>query len=158
MGIKIADLLAKPETVEVAPGVPLDLHPLSLLQIVELMMNHQHAFVSLYAEAQKKEPNYTQFLLAAPDFIAQVIKMGTDAEDDLDVIKRLPGTVQLIAIQKIYKLSVPDAKKLQELLSEATAALRQLGKNASARIEQQPQAATQEAAPLTPSTEPLLSA
>ncbi|KVR21724.1 hypothetical protein WK13_34870 [Burkholderia ubonensis] len=132
MGIKIVDLLAKPESVEVSPGNFLELHPLGLEQIVALLTEHSQAFVSMYAEAQKEQPNYAQFILAAPEFVATAIKMAANADDPVEDVKRLPGTVQLIALEKIYKLSVPDAKKFQELLFAATAALRKASENIKA--------------------------
>jgi hypothetical protein len=136
MTLKIADLIPTAVEVEVAPGKHLALSPLSLPQIIRLVATHRNAFLSLYAEAQKKEPDFTPYLMAAPDLIVQVIGMAADAEDQLEDVARLPASVQLIAVTEAVKLSVPDAKKLGGLLSQATAALQKLVPNATVASQQ----------------------
>lgn len=129
--VRIADLLPQPEEVEVSPGKFLPVHHLTLEQIVHLFWMYQDAFLSIYAEGTQAKPNYETILMAAPGMVADIIAAGADAEDQQEDIKRLPGTVQLIALRKIWAMSVPDPKKLQESLSGVMAELRKLSSQAA---------------------------
>lgn len=123
MTIRIADLIPLKESVEIAEGKFLDVNPISLPQIVQLIADHKEAFLSLYVSSQVSKPDYSLFLTVAPALVADVIAMGSNRQDEIKDIKRMPGTVQLIALEAIWRLSVPDAKKLGEVLKRVVASL-----------------------------------
>ena len=114
--VKISDLLPMGEQIEIQPDKAIEVFPLNLSQIAKLFFTYNDAFLSLYAEGDKQAPNYTTLLVAAPEMIAEIIAYGARQEDSVQLIAQLPGTVQLIAISAIWKLSVPDPKKLKEAL------------------------------------------
>lgn len=140
--VKIADLLPQPEKVEVSPGKFLEVHHLSLEEIVKLFWVYQNTFLAIYAEGTNAKPNYEPIMLAAPDMVADIIAIGAGAVGQEEDIKRLPGTVQLIALRKIWAMSVPDPKKLQESLSGVMGELRRLSSQQETEGAQNP--------PLTP--------
>lgn len=133
--LKILDLFElSSETVEISPGKFIPVDPLSLEQMISLFIHYQEPFIKMYgAEFQKNGIiNLTPFLLAAPEMMARIIAIGCD-NDDPDTIagirKKMPAQLQLIAVEKIWAISVPDPKKFAELLSGVMALLR----NANAR-------------------------
>lgn len=126
--VKIADLLPVSESVEVAPGKFLVLHPLSLDEMLKLFMAHQTSFLALYAKGMqsKENPDLAPFLLVAPELVSTMIAYAADAVGQEADVALLPATVQLIALEAIVRLSVPDPKKAKELLSGVMAQLRRL--------------------------------
>lgn len=150
--VRIADLLPQPEQVEVVPGKYLEVHHLTLEQIVKLFWTYQDTFLAIYAEGLNGKPNYEPILLAAPHMVADIIAMGTDAVGQEEDILRLPGTVLLVALRKIWAMSVPDPKKLQESLSGVMAELRRL----SSQVRENPLPPEQETSS-NPTSQPLSS-
>ena len=134
MAVNIAALLPKPIEVEVSPGNMLVLKPLTLEQMVTLLIDNQRLFLIMYSQFESgstMEAKVGTMLVTAPEFIARLIAMAADAEGQEDDIKRLPPTVQLIAVHELWKASVPDPKKAKELLSEVMAQLRKASSAAS---------------------------
>jgi hypothetical protein len=133
--VKLSDLLQLGTEVEVAPGQVLRVRPLNLMEIIRLFIDQTENFLSLYAsglDGKFEVKDLAPFLLSCPDMIAQIIAFASDEPDQAGVVqKNMPGTVQLIALSEIWKLSVPDAKKAKELLSEVTALLRRAQENQS---------------------------
>jgi hypothetical protein len=63
----------------------------------------------------------------SPSFVASTIALASDEpESAKDIEDNMVSTVQLIALQKIWKLSAPDPKKAAELLSGVTVLLQRL--------------------------------
>lgn len=127
MSVNIAALLPKPISVEVSAGNYLMLKPLNLEQMVTLLIDNQRLFLTMYSQFESgttMESKVGTMLVTAPEFIARLIAMSAGAEGQEDDIKRLPPTVQLIAVHELWKASVPDPKKAGELLSEVLAQLR----------------------------------
>ena len=58
--------------------------------------------------------------------VAEIIALASDEPESVEAVKKLPATVQLIALAEVWKASVPDPKKARELLSEVTALLRKV--------------------------------
>jgi hypothetical protein len=138
MSVRIRDLIQLEESVEVSPGHRLPIHGIPLNGIVQLFTEHQEEFMALYAKGQamgkgSKIEALAPFLLAAPDFVAAVVAIGSDTQGQEEDIKKMPATVQLIALHAIWKLSVPDPKKAQELLSEVMDQLRKLSQKAKTK-------------------------
>lgn len=110
--ISIADLLPKPREVEISEGVVLEVHGVTLEQMVQLLWAYREAFLGMYAAGQTTKINYASLVVAAPDLVASVIAMGTSTEGQEADIKRLPPTSQIVAVTQIWEISVPDPKKL----------------------------------------------
>ena len=112
--VNIADLLTQKIEVQVAEGKFLELRPLNLKEMITLLLTNKELFIGLYSQFQAEgsvEQKVGGLLLAAPEFIAQIIAMGADAVGQEEMIMRLPPTVQLIAVHDLWKASVPDPKK-----------------------------------------------
>lgn len=131
--LKLLDLVNTEDEVEVAPGDWLGVRPLTLEEMIHLLMNFQGAFLSLYEKALNtgnlEDMDLGAFILAAPALVAKIIAISTDGDEPgmMDKIRTgMAATVQLIALTKIMKISVPDPKKAAELLSVVTAQLRNL--------------------------------
>lgn len=132
--VKISDLLEQPVVVKVGKG-SLTVRALSLSEIVQLLMSRQEEFLSIYAEGSSAKPNYTKFLLATPDMVADILSLAMCAPGQQADIKKLPGTVQLTALAETWRLSVPDPKALKESLSVVMAELRELSSNEKVKQE-----------------------
>ncbi len=140
--VRIADLIPKPVDVEVSAGKFMTVNSLSLEQIVKLLWLYQEPFLRVYAEGLTAKPNYESLIIAAPDMVADIIAMGADADGQQEDIKRLPGTVQLVALKSIWAMSVPDPKKLLESLSEVMGYLRRLSSEREQSNPIEPQSTT----------------
>jgi hypothetical protein len=127
----LRDLVAVEERVEVAPGVMLPVKPLTLKQIIQLVLIYKEAAIMLYNEATKSEPNYPSVLAAVPSLVADVICMGTGTEGQEKDASSMPPGTQLQLIAAIWELSVPDAKKLIESLSKLMGQVQRLAEAAS---------------------------
>jgi len=123
--VKLSDLLQVTEIVEVSPGKGIEVRALNLTEIVEIFWKHQDVFIPLFAEGQKEEPNFALIAAAAPQMVAEIIAMSMGDKTQAPHVEKLPVTVQLIALTKIWKLSVPDVKKLVEALGDLAGAVTQ---------------------------------
>ena len=114
--VKLSEVIPVTAIVEVAEGTAIELRPISLENIVELFWGFQDAFISLYAEGNNENPNFAALVAAAPELVATAIAYSAGEKDSVNAVKMLPATVQLIALTEVWKLSVPDVKKLKEVL------------------------------------------
>lgn len=128
--VKIADLAQLSRPVDISEDEQIMVRALNLREMVELFIDSRDVFLPLYAagvEGTVNAEGLGPFLLTAPEVVAKIIALASDEPGSTDVIqKRMPATVQLIALSEIWKLSVPDAKKARELLSEVTTLLQKL--------------------------------
>lgn len=139
--VKIEDLLPKNVEVEVSPGKFLSIRPLELQELMTLFASAQDVFMGLYAAVRSPGSNYQKLaplLMAAPAFVANVLALATDSVGQEKAIRRIPFGVQLIAVHECWRLSVPDPKKLGELLSGVMDDLRALKKEVPVSPDQQP--------------------
>lgn len=141
--VKISDLVPKPSKVTVSDTSFLEVRALTIKEIIELFWLYQDAFLSVYAEGQQAQPNYTHLLVAAPNMVADIIAKAANAEGQQEDILLIPGTVQLIALAEIWKISVPDPKKLKESLSVVMAGLKRLSTE-EPQVKEQPVSGEQE--------------
>jgi hypothetical protein len=139
--VSIVQMLgASTASVEIAPGVHLNIRPLNLEEMVLLVAEHQDVFIKLYTSAVESKGENLDIgpvLLAAPDVCAKIIAMAADEEDLAEAAAHIQHnmsvTVQLIALVEIWKASVPDPKKALSLVSQVMAQLRQLSVSDSAK-------------------------
>lgn len=128
--VKLADIIPKKIVVEIAEGQGIELGVVTLEQIAKLYWTYQDTFLSLYATGSGDEPNYTTIVMAAPTMVAQIIAYAAGEEDSVEAIKTLPPTVQLIALSEVWKLSVPDPKKLKEALTSLMSEIQKISQPA----------------------------
>lgn len=143
----ILDLLqVHANTLTLAEGVELPFFPLTLLDLVTLFAGYQEAFLSLYAtavDARAGTVDYGAVMMAAPDMVAKVIATALHRpEEEEDIRNNVSATWQLIALEAIFKASVPDPKKLGELLSTVTGLLRKLSNKGKELTQQSSSPAT----------------
>lgn len=125
--VDIQSLLPAPIEIQVGDGKVLKVRALELAEMMQLFVTSQDQFLTLYAKLQ--QPGTTAdklapLLIAAPEFVADVLAVAADAHGQQRHLRRLPGPVQLIALYEVWRASVPDPKKLQGLLSVVMAELR----------------------------------
>src|SRR5689334_15848153 len=66
---------------------------LSLQEIIQVFLESQDAFLSLYAAAVKDEMTvqmFAPFLLSAPEMVARIIALASDEPESVKTIARLP--------------------------------------------------------------------
>ena len=128
--IKLADLANIARPVDISEEEQILVRALTLDDVIVLFTDSRDLFLALYETGMKDNPvpeDFTPFLISSPGLVAQIIAMAMDEPEGIPMIrKRLPATVQLVALVEIWKASVPDPKKARELLSEVTALLQEL--------------------------------
>lgn len=123
MAVKFADLIPQPIQIQVGDGA-FSVNPLGLDHLAALLHRYREAFLALYVEGTEAQPDYSKLMNSATDMVTDIIAMAADALGQEEDIKKLPGTVQLTALAEIWRLSVPDPKKLVESLSVVMGGLR----------------------------------
>lgn len=128
--LKITDLVQLKRQVDVSDTEVIEVKALTLTEMVQLFIESRDTFLSLFAaglDGKTDAESLAPFLLSAPELVAQVIAMGMGSPENTKIIQEtLAATVQLIALEAIWELSVPDPKKAQELLSKVTGLLQGL--------------------------------
>lgn len=116
---KFADLLPQPVEVQVSEGKSFQVKGVTLEDLSKLIATYRDDFLMLlYSSRAGGEPDYAQVILAAPNMVADLISMASGSPEDREEAKTLPFAVQLTALADIWRLSVPDPKKFQSLLSQ----------------------------------------
>ena len=130
MGIKISELFAVTKTIKVA-GKDVELQPLTLEQIIKLLTIYREEIIMMFSDSLQGELNMVTMVATAPRMVADIIAYGLNAEDQVQDIMKLPGFTQVELLAEIWKVSIPEPKKLFSLLSEAMAGMQGAGVNAS---------------------------
>lgn len=140
MAVKITDLLPAPVKIVVAEGKePLVLRHLELSEIVTLLFSHASEFLAMYAESQNEKPNYLKFISLAPALCAQAIAMSADDPDNVASYRKLPFSVQVIALRELWKVSVPDPKSFGETMRTLFNELKRLSDEVEEQESQSPE-------------------
>lgn len=129
MAVKISDLLPKKTAIDIAPGVALEVGPINLQGITALITNFREPLTALVSSSTGGRPDFAILVQSAPDMIIAMIAMGADAVGQEDDIAKLPFGVQVTAAAAIWEVSVPDVKKLLNVLSTVLAQLKPLPKS-----------------------------
>ena len=127
MGVKISALLPKPARVEINAESSVEVYPLTLSEITGLITEHRDGMATLFAGAQQGDLSKVveQFPVLVRDLIAKAARI--DEPEEIALIPDLPGGVQVSLLLEAWRLTVPQPKKLVELLSMALGQLRELG-------------------------------
>jgi hypothetical protein len=119
MAVIIADLLPEPVEVNVGNGT-LAVRGLQLDDLAPLITKYQDDLAQFFAgdgfDAQA-------MIIQAPHMAADIIAIGAEAVGQEADIRKLPAASQIEALLAIWKISVPDVKKLRESLLGAVASL-----------------------------------
>jgi len=137
-GVKISQLLPPPDKVPTGVG-EFEVNGLTLPEVTALIQRYRTEFARLLVMGPDNEPNYSEIIDLAPEMVVEVIAMAArvdqkDAEE-IEAIRRLPAGVHLIALSKIWQLTVVDSKNFQALLQSITSGLRGV---ASAKLQSSP--------------------
>jgi len=116
MGVKISELLPKPVDVDAGTGT-FQVRALNMKELVQLILDHRDGMVALFDGGMGGD--LSRFVDEAPDLARDIIALSAGVSDpeEVEAIEQLPGTVQLVAMLEIWRLTVPQPKKLIELLS-----------------------------------------
>lgn len=117
MGVKISELLPKPALIDTGTG-EFSVHALDLKEIVELITEYREGMAMLF-DGGMAGKDLTPVVAKAPFMVRDIIAKAADVDDpeEVNAIEHLPGTVQLVALMEIWKLTVPQPKKMLQLLS-----------------------------------------
>src|SRR5882724_9160789 len=124
--VKLKDMAQLGAFVDISAEEQFFVRPLNLREMITLFITSRDAFLSLFSAGVNavSSKDLAGFMVASPDLVAHIIALASDEPDGVEMVKsKLSGPVQLIALWEVWKASVPDAKKLNELLSEVTALL-----------------------------------
>ncbi len=135
MGIKVSDLFAISRVIKVS-GKSIEIHPLSLEQIIKLLTIYREDIIMMFSDSVNGELNMVTMVVTAPRLVADIISYGINAEDQVDDIMKLPGFTQVEILAEVWKISIPEPKKLLNLLSEAMAGMQGIGVNPSLPSEE----------------------
>lgn len=122
MAIKVSELFAINKVIKVS-GKDVEIQPLSLEQIVKLLAIYREEIIMMFSDSLSGELNMVTMVATAPRLVADIIAYGMNADDQVDDIMKLPGFTQVELLAEIWKVSIPEPKKLFSLLSEAMAGL-----------------------------------
>ena len=111
--VKFKDLLPMPVLVNMESG-SFEVHGLNLADVSKLMSLH---FDTIASFINGDAIDFKSLAIQSPDVVAEIIAMASDAKVQEYDIKRLPFLSQVEALKTIWDLTVPDVKKLTELLS-----------------------------------------
>lgn len=126
-GVKISQLLPPPEKVSTGAG-EFEINGLTLPQVTALIRKYRTEFARLLVMGPDNEPNYAEIIDLAPQMVGEVIAMAAGVSNDaveVEAIGKLPAGVHLIALSKIWQLTVVDSKNFQALLQKVTSGLRE---------------------------------
>lgn len=114
--VKISDLIPQSEHVETGRG-QLEIRHLTLPEVVNVLVNHKEVVLTMVASSLTSGvPDFPTLLRTAPDVAAIIIAHAADAPEEVEDVKRLPPGTQIIALNKIWKMSIPDPKALAAAL------------------------------------------
>lgn len=127
MGINLVDLLPPKKPVPLPWGGALEVGGLDLDQVALLMSENGDNLLEAFVG---EVVDYKALVKSSPKLVAQIICMASGTEGQEDVARKFPLQTQVEMLTAIWKETVPDVKKLVDLLSTAAARLNE-GKTAA---------------------------
>ena len=131
MGVKISQLMPPPRRVELGDG-SFEVRGLTLQEIVNVLVVYQGAFLPFLSPTQQptdekkvngsdpaSEPaNFSLLIATSPLMVRDIICLaaGIDDDEEIKAVERLTAEVQLLALKEIWELTVPNPKKLHDLV------------------------------------------
>ena len=124
MAVRIRDLLPVGGSVEWGTGT-LSIRGLELTQITLLTGKYTKTVASLLSNG--KEELLPLILRDAPDFVTDVICMAANIDDeDKELVSKFTVGDQITAVMEVWRLTVPQPKKLRDWLSALNLELQKL--------------------------------
>jgi hypothetical protein len=114
-----------PVSVKIGTGA-MPVRGLSLKDISLLVSNYEQTFVEFFASALNPENvRWDRLLTAAPLMACDIISLAGDIDaDDRILVSELPLGVQVEILEKVWGLTVPNAKKLRSVVDAVIAQTR----------------------------------
>ena len=126
MAIKVSDLFVLAKTITVG-GKNIEIRPLSLEEVIRLLTIYREDIVTMFSDTVSGELNMITLVATAPRMVADILAYGMDADGQQNDIMKLPGFTQVEILAEVWKVSVPEPKKLLSLLLGAMEGLQQVG-------------------------------
>ena len=134
MAIKVTDLLPQPSYITIGAS-KVEVKPLTLEQIIKLLSVYRYDLIVMFSDTAEGNLNLITLVMTAPRMVADIIAYGIDADGQQEDIIKLPAVSQVELLAEIWKVSVPEPKKLMSLLSQVMAGLQQVGISPSLQNE-----------------------
>lgn len=116
----LSDLLPVPELINLGRGT-LAVRGLSLQELIALASRHKQDYAAFF---NGEDIDMATLAVHAPQLIAEAIGLATDKKYTVDELSNLPVGVQVEMVSAIWKLTVPDLKKLGDLFTGVIAGLK----------------------------------
>lgn len=109
----LKDIVVQKKTVEV-PGqtASFDVQGLSLETITSLLESYSPELTAIF----NGEADPTTLVTKSPLFVASLVALAADEPDAIDTVRKLPFGVQLIALEAVWDLTLPDPDSLGKLV------------------------------------------
>jgi hypothetical protein len=115
--VSLKDLIVVEKKITLPGGGDLLVNGITLEGLRVLMSDHMDVLDNLFSG----DVQLIELLNDVPEFCAKVISIAhngiLDYKDDLDYAQKLPFAVQLLALEAIWELSVPDGRELGKFLN-----------------------------------------
>jgi len=119
--MSLADLVAIKEKIE-SPHGDFEIQGLTLEALAGLMKEHTSELSSMF----DGKLDFTELLKESPDLVAKLIAYSAGEPEHVANVKLLPFGVQLIALQRIWKLTAVDTEELGNMLRSLTKGMENL--------------------------------
>lgn len=120
MNVELEDLLPAGTPVNLGRG-ELTFHGLDATQIARLLVMYKDQVMMFFGT---NGTNFDALLVTAPELVIDILAASARMEAKRDSFKKIGVGKQAECLMAVYKESVPDEKKFQELLVMVLAALR----------------------------------
>lgn len=107
----LKDLIPQAEVLKFPKG-ELTVHPLTMKDVIILLQRYSIEMSAL----MDGKVDLAKLIAEAPAFVASVITMAAHEDEDIELVARLPFSVQLIALQAIWDASAVDGEMLGKLV------------------------------------------
>ena len=146
MALRVSDLFVIAKKVTIG-NVDVEIRPLTLEQIIRLLTVYREDIITMFSDTVSGELNMITLVATAPRMVADILAFGMDADGQQNDIMKLPGFTQVELLAEVWKVSIPEPKKLYSLLSGAMAGLQQAGINPALPSEETTQDTTESTIP-----------
>lgn len=115
MAVKIRDLVPEKREVKFGSGV-LPLRGLKLPEIVALLVKHKEEVAPFFSGQQM---DFGPMFVGLPSVVAEIIALSADAQGQEADILEMPAPDVIEALMAVWEISIPNVKKLVELIASA---------------------------------------
>lgn len=119
MPVKVSELFPEPSRVPWGDRY-LEVRGLGLEEVTGLIQGFRGDFLRMMVLVRQGESGVLELVNACPKLVTMILGIATDSIDDeveMRHVRRIPAGVQVLAVPEVWRLTVSDQKKIQELLS-----------------------------------------